>query len=145
MSRPHLEILVTGALLALFGLVASFAGAFLWATVREPSTGMQLSAALYAPFALLATVLPVLAAPMAQRALGAWMPAAELTRPWPPVARFTALLALAEAATLAVRAAVGDGTAPLFVHGLLAAHAAIAAALLGQSFRHDVETSRSGA
>ncbi len=143
MSRHPLEILLAAALLTVFGLVAAFAGAVLWAGARGASPGAGLSAALYAPFALLALVLPVLAAPVARRALATWAPDPAVPVPWPPVPRFIALLAIAEALTLAARLAGGDvPLAPLPVHAMLAAYAAVAAALLGRNPDHALEPPR---
>lgn len=148
MTRHFLEILLAAALLTVFGLVAAFAGAVLWSGASGASPGAGLSAALYAPFALLALVLPVLAAPVARRALAAWAPqAAEPTpAPWAPALRFAALLGVAEALTLAARLGGGDAPfAPLPVHAMLAVYAAIAAALLGRNPDHALEPPRAGA
>jgi hypothetical protein len=118
----------------------------LWTGARGPSPEAGLSAALYAPFALLALLLPVLAAPAARRALAVWAPAPAAPAPWPPASRFAALLAIAEALTLGARLAGGDAPlAPLPVHAMLAVYSAIAAVLLGRNADHALEPPRAGA
>jgi membrane protein implicated in regulation of membrane protease activity len=138
--RYPLEILLAAAFLTVFGLVAAFAGAALWAGARGASPGAWLSAALYAPFALLALVLPMLAAPVARRALATLAPDAAVPVPWPPVPRFIALLAIAEALTLAARLAGGDApVAALPIHAMLAVYTAVAAVLLGRNAANALE------
>lgn len=137
MKRSTLEILLAGALLALLGQVAALGGATLWAGTRQASAGAGLSIALYAPFGLLALLLPALAAPVARRALARWAPGGASTHPWPGLGRFAALLGIAEALTLAAQLAAGASPLPpVALHGLLAAHGAVAALVLGRGLDH---------
>lgn len=139
MNKDLLEVLLAGALLALFGPVATFAVAVFWAAASARVPGSGLSAALYAPFALLAVALPVLSAPLAKRALSGEASA------WPMALRFAALIAIAEALILSVRLAAGEpALAALPTHALLVAYSATTAILLGRN-SHDTQPPRTSA
>lgn len=144
MKAHSLEILLTGALLALLGQVAAFGGAVLWGNAVEASPAAGLSGALYAPFGLVALLAPGLAAPLARRALelrsaqSGGTDGSPSSSPW----RFVALLGIAETLSAAARLAGGaSALAPLPMHGLLAVHAAVATILCRRSNPHASATS----
>lgn len=144
MNESLLESVLAGTLLGLFGLMATFAAGVLWAAAGAGSPGAGLSAVLYAPFALLALVMPALSAPLARRAL-IRMRQSRPAGGAPAVLRFAALLGAAEALTVAAR--LGGGDTPLatpFTHGLLAAHSAVAAFLPGRT-HHEIQNPRATA
>lgn len=145
MNRHRLEILLTAALLALLGHVAALGGAIFWAASREGSTAAGLSSVLYAPFALLALMVPALAAPAARRALALRGLGVASAHPWPSLWRFAAVLGIAEGLTMAARLAGGASPLlPLLLHGLLGAHAAFAAIVLGRSIDHANQSTHAG-
>lgn len=144
MKRESVEILLTGALLALLSQVATLGGAVLWSGIFAGAPVSGLSAILYAPFGLIALLSPALAAPVVKRAARPWGfdDGAGRGRLWPGPWRFAALLGIAETLTVAARMASGaSALPPLALHCLLAAHTALATSLLGRSQHHASDSS----
>ncbi len=146
---PHslIFLIVTGTIVGATSLVADAAGAFLWASataapVHGAATGVM--AAVYAPFALVALVLPALAAPMARVTLGfAGAGRVAVALPASPWLAGLFIFGFAELLIALVRATAGEPLlqAPAFVHGLLALYAAAAAYLSRRPPGHDRDTS----
>lgn len=140
MQRVLILVILTSALVTVTTLVAAAAAAFFWGGtvgvtgIDRASSGLM--AAIYAPFALLALVLPLLSAPMARLALRMGGSASG-TAPFvlPPALAWVAVFAGAEVFTALARAAAGEQpfSPSLFVHALLAGYAAAAAYLLRRS------------
>ena len=143
MHRALILVMLTAAILVVTTLVAASAGTFFWGGMMGLTSADRatsgLMAAVYAPFALLAMLLPVLSVPMARFALRFGGSASAITAVALPFwLAWVLLFVAAEALTAVVRAATGEGafTEPLFVHLLLAGYAAAAACLLRRSPDH---------
>lgn len=143
MKPTLILVMLTAAVLTLTTLVAAAAVAFFWGgaagmTGDRASSGLM--AAIYAPFALVALLLPVMSAPMARLALrmsGSSRTAA--AHPIQPLWLLAGVVFLAaEALIAAIRTIAGDGaySAPLFLHLLLAGYAAAGAYLLRRGPDH---------
>jgi hypothetical protein len=148
MHRALILVILTAAIVAVTTLVAAAAGAFFWGGMTgfagSDRTSSGLMAAIYAPFALVALLLPVMSAPMARLALriGGNAPAATGLS-LPLGVAWLLVFAGAETFTGIARATAGDGmlTTSLYVHALLAGYAAAAAWLLKRSPSHASATS----
>ena len=136
-------VMLTAAVLTVTTLVAAAAVAFFWggatgmAGAARASSGLM--AAIYAPFALVALLLPTMAAPMARLALrygGNRAAAAHLIQPLWLLAGL--VFVAAEALIAAIRTVAGDGaySTPLFMHLLLGGYAAAGAYLLRRGPDH---------
>jgi len=148
MHRSLILVILSAAILTATTLVASAAGAFLWAGMTglagsdRASSGLM--AAIYAPFALVALLLPVMSAPMARFGLRVGANASAATALDVPLwLTWLLVFAGAEAFTAIARTAAGDGmfTTSLHVHALLAGYAAAAAWLLRRPPSHASDTS----
>ncbi|MBX9964316.1 MAG: hypothetical protein K2Y35_14745 [Burkholderiales bacterium] len=144
MKPTLILIMLTAAVLTFTTLVAVAAVAFFWGGAAGMAGGDRttsgLTAAIYAPFALVALLLPVMAAPMARLALrlGGSNRSAS-AHPIQPLWLLAAVVFLAaEALIAAIRTIAGDGaySAPLFLHLLLAGYAAAGAYLLRRGPDH---------
>jgi hypothetical protein len=148
MHRSLFLLMLTAAIVSVTTLVAAAAAAFLWGGMLgftapdRASSGLM--AAVYAPFALVALLLPVLSAPMARFALRFGPGTAATTAPAPPLwLGWILLFGGAEAFAALARAAAGESpiNPAFFVHGLLAGYAAAAAHLLRKPTDHARDTS----
>jgi hypothetical protein len=146
--RSLILVILSAAILTATTLVASAAGAFLWAGMTGLPGGDRASsglmAAIYAPFALVALLLPVMSAPMARFGLRAGGNASAATALKIPFGlTWLLVFASAEAFTAIARTAAGDGvfTTSLYVHALLAGYAAAASWLLRRPPNHAGDTS----
>ncbi len=140
--RAMIAVVITAT-----SVVASLAiGFLLHSTVGatdagEAASGALLGAAVYAPFALVALVLPALAVPMARVILTAGFGAGETgdaaTR-WPPAIDAVAMWGVIEALLQLVLLVTDPGaSAPPTMHLLLALYATIAAWQLNRRQHHD--------
>lgn len=145
MKPTLILVILTAAVLTVTTLVAAAAVAFFWGGAAGVAgggrAGSGLMAAIYAPFALVALLLPVMSAPMARLALrfgGSKRTAA--AHPLQPLWLLAGVVFLAaEALIAATRTIAGDGgvyAAPLFLHLLLAGYAAAGAYLLRRGPDH---------
>lgn len=144
MKPTLILVMLTAAVLTVTTLVAVAAVAFFWGGAAGMAGGGRtssgLTAAIYAPFALVALLLPVMAAPMARLALR--MGGSSRTASAHPIQPLWLLAAVvflaAEALIAAIRTIAGDGaySAPLFLHLLLAGYAAAGAYLLRRGPDH---------
>ncbi len=148
MPRTLILVMLTSALVTVTTLVAAAAAAFFWggtvgiAGPDRASSGLM--AAIYAPFALLALILPLLSAPMARLALRlAGSDAGTAPLVLPPALAWVTLFAGAEVLTALARTAAGEPpfSPSLFVHALLAGYAAAAAYLLRRTPENVRDTS----
>lgn len=144
MKPSLILVMLTAAVLTVTTLVAAAAVAFFWGGAAGVAGGGRASsglmAAIYAPFALVALLLPVMSAPMARLALrfgGSSRTAA--AHPLQPLWLLAGVVFVAAEALIAViRTIAGDGVyaAPLFLHLLLAGYSAAGAYLLRRGQDH---------
>ena len=126
MQRVLILVILTSALVTVTTLVAAAAAAFFWGgtvgITGNDRASSGLMAAIYAPFALLALILPLLSAPMARLALRLGGSASG-TAPFvlPPALAWVAVFAGAEGFTALARAAAGE---PPFSHFVVRPRAA---------------------
>jgi hypothetical protein len=148
MHRALILVILTAAIVAVTTLVAAAAGAFFWGGMTgfagsdQASSGLM--AAIYAPFALVALLLPVMSTPMARLALRIGGNASAATALALPLGlAWLLVFAGAEAFSGIARAAAGGGmfTTSLYVHALLAGYAAAAAWLLRRPPSHVIDAS----
>lgn len=133
--------------LAAASTVAALAADFLLrSTMGAPAAGQAasgalLGAAVYAPFALVALLLPALAVPMARAILATargGRPSAPVQVSWPLAVEALVLWACTEALLgVAMLLAEPEGQAPLGLHAMLAGYAIIAAWSLTRKSGHD--------
>jgi len=147
MPNSLILLILTATIIAVCSLVAAAAGAFLWGSATAAaghgaSTGLM--AAVYAPFALIALLLPALAVPMARVSL-ALAGADRIATALPPAPwiAWPLIFGIAEMLTALARTAAGESALqePPFVHAMLALYAAAAAYLLRRLSNHAPDTS----
>jgi len=136
-----------GIVIAATSMVAALAADFLFrSTMGAPAAGQAasgalLGAAVYAPFALVALLLPALAVPMARAILAAVrgdQPPAPVRVAGPLAIEVLALWAWTEMLLqLAMLLAEPEGQTPFALHALLAVYALVAAWSLTRKSGHD--------
>ena len=147
MQRQLTLRVIIAVVIATTSLVASLAIGFLLRSTTgapdagEAASGLLLGAAVYAPFALVALLLPALAVPMARMILTTGFGAGDtvsLANRWPPAIDAAALWGSAEGLLQLVLLLSDPGASiPSVMHLLLAPYAAIAAWQLNRRRNHD--------
>ena len=137
---------IIAVVIATTSLVASLAIGFLLRSASgtpdagEAASGLLLGAAVYAPFALVALLLPALAVPMARMILTTGFGAGDtagMANRWSPAIDAVALWGSAEVLLLVLLFADPGTSTPAAMHLLLALYAAIAAWQLSRRQNHD--------